>query len=647
MFVPVHKRNWLVVVAFLLMVMACGLPFSGKNATPTPGSTATPVPTPTAAAPRTLTICMGEEPNTLYPFASPNDAALSVLAAIDDGPIDVLSYDYQPVILQEMPSLSNGDVQIVPVDVSVGDAIVDAHGNLTALAVDTPVRPSGCRNDGCVITYDGVSPLRMDQMIVTFRLRSDITWSDGTPLTAEDSVYAYRLAADKDTPGSKFLINRTQTYESTDTNTVQWWGIPGYFDSSFMTNFWAPAPEHVWNQFSAAELPQIDVASRSPIGWGPYMIQDWAKGDHITLTKNPYYFRAADGYPKFDQLVFRFISDPNAAISELTAGRCDVLDPSVHLDTQVALLQQLQQAGEIQASFATGMTIEWLGLGIVPATYDDGYSTAGGDRPDILADPRTRQAIALCLDRQKVVDTVLFGQSSIPTSFVPPDHPLYNNAVPTYSFDPAAGIQLLEEVGWKDLDGDPATPRRAVSVKDVLAGTQLMLNYYSTPAAQRRQVADILSQSLARCGIGVNVQYYDQNDLYAPGPQGLLFGRRFDLIEYAMSTDNVEPPCDWFTSSEIPDAANHWVGTNVSGYQNSDFDAACHAAKLGLPGESSYTDAFHQAQAIFAANLPSIPLYFRLKVAAARPDFCHFDLDPSANPLWNIEAFDEGSSCQQ
>jgi peptide/nickel transport system substrate-binding protein len=605
----------------------------------------TPASTPTSLPPRTLTVCLGEEPNTLYPFASPNAAARSVLAAIDDGPIDTLGYDVQPVILQKLPSLADGDAQITPVKVSAGALVVNADGSLTALATGTHIRPAGCRTDGCVITYDGVSALQMDQMIVTFRLRSDLTWSDGTPLTADDSVYAYKLAADKDTPGSRFLIAHTQTYEAADPTTLQWWGIPGFIDRSFMTNFWTPAPKHVWSQFRAAELPQIDVASRVPSGWGPYMMQEWVAGDHITMVKNPYYFRAAEGYPKFDRLVFRFIPDPNAAISELTAGRCDILDPSIHLDTQVALLQQMQQAGEIHVSFAPGMAIEWLGLGIVPATYDDGRNPVK-DRPDILADPRTRQAIALCLDRQKVVDTVLFGQSSVPLSFVPTDHPLYDGSVPAYKFDPAAGIRLLEQVGWRDLDGNLATPRQAVTVKNVAAGTSLLLNYYSTPALQRRQVADILSKSLAGCGIGVNVQYYAQDDLYAPGPVGLLFGRRFDLIEYAMATDGVEPPCDWFTSNEIPNAANHWVGTNVSGYKNPDYDAACRAAHLALPGEQAYTDAYHQAQAIFAADLPSIPLYYRLKIAASRADVCHFDLDPSAEPLWNVEAFDMGQGCQ-
>ncbi|MCL5611090.1 MAG: hypothetical protein M1485_00820, partial [Chloroflexi bacterium] len=83
-----------------------------------------------------------------------------------------------------------------------------------------------------------------------------------------------------------------------------------------------------------------------------------------------------------------------------------------------------------------------------------------------------------------------------------------------------------------------------------------------------------------------------------------------------------------------------------SGYRNPDYDAACNAARSSLPSEKSYTDSYHQAQAIFASELPSIPLYYRLKVAAARPDLCHFGLDSSANPLWNIEAFDMGAACK-
>ncbi len=318
-------------VVSILVLAGCALPI-GKPAAPTSEAAATEITTPTAVPPRTLTVCLGEEPNTLFPYANPNDAALSVLAAIDDGPINAVSDEYQPVILSKLPSVAAGDAMLSKINVKAGDTIVDTDGNITALTAGTHLRPASCRADSCAITYDGISPLQMDQMAVTFTMRTDLTWSDGTPVTADDSVFGYEVAKATAPTGSRFLLDHTLNYESTGANTTQWWGLPGYIDTSFMTNFWAPAPKHAWSQFKMTDLPQIDVASRVPIGWGPYMIQNWKSGDRITLVKNPYFFRAAEGYPKFDELVFRFIADANTAISELTAGNCDILDPSVHLD---------------------------------------------------------------------------------------------------------------------------------------------------------------------------------------------------------------------------------------------------------------------------------------------------------------------------
>ncbi|MFZ1040998.1 MAG: hypothetical protein WCA79_19895 [Anaerolineales bacterium] len=169
----------------------------------------------------------------------------------------------------------------------------------------------------------------------------------------------------------------------------------------------------------------------------------------------------------------------------------------------------------------------------------------------------------------------------------------------------------------------------------------------TTQSVQRRQVIDILSQSLAQCGIGINVQYESQQETYAPGPNGPLFGRSFDLAEFALSNTSLEPLCDWFASNGIPNAVNHWIGVNVSGYRNPDFDTACSAAQSSLPGEQAYMHSYHQAQSIFASDLPAVPLFYRLSVAAARAGLCHFNLDPTANPMWNIEAFDEGQACKK
>jgi peptide/nickel transport system substrate-binding protein len=636
------------VLALSIVIPACRLPALPSEAvTSTPSATPISILTKTVE-PRGLTVCLGQEPSTLYPFGELNAAARSVLASINDGPIDMVGYGYQPVILTQLPSIENGDAQIEKTLVQGGEQIVDADGNPVLLEQGARVHPAGCRTDDCVIAYDGTTPLEMDQMIVNFHMRPDLTWDDGTPLTSNDSVYAYKLSSEPGAITNTYLFDRTQVYEATDEQTVQWWGKPGFIDPAYFTNFWTPAPEHTWSKFPADQLSTIDVSSRSPIGWGPYMVQEWVAGDHISLVKNPYYFRASDGYPKFDTLTFRFITDPNTALSELVAGRCDILDPTINLDGQASLLQEMQTGEQAQAFFTPGMTIEWLGIGTTPASYDDGYDPINKkDRQDIFADAHTRQGVAYCLDRQSVVKNVLLGRTTVPTTYLPVKHPLYDPNIEAIPFDPSVGVSLLGQAGWKDTDGDPATPMVAFAVKNVAAGTPLLLNYYTTTATQRRQVVDILAQSLAQCGIGLNVQYFSQNDLYSSGPSGLLFGRRFDLIEYAMGVNGVEPPCNWFASSEIPSASNLWVGTNVTGYKNEKYDTACRAAQLALPSEQTYIDSYRQTEVLFSNELPAIPLYYRLRVAAARPDICNFDLDATANPLWNIEAIDKGEACQK
>lgn len=611
-----------------------------------PGFTATPVPTP---RPKALTVCLGQEPDTLYPLGNPNAAGRSVLSAIYDGPIDSVAYKYQPVIMKKIPNIVDGDAFLEPITVGVGDKVVDADGNLVTLSTTTKTRvyPSGCRSADCIVEYAGMSELIMDQMGATFKLLPDLVWSDGTSLTADDSVYAFDLASDDDTPGSKYLIDRTESYEVIDDQTVTWTGMPGYLDPTYFTNFWAPAPQQQWGDFDAKELLSADVATRSPIGWGAYVIKEWIPGESIVLTKNPLYFRAEEGLPKLDTVTFRFIEDPNAAVSALLDGECDVLDPSIRLDGEVGLLLQLKVSKQIQALFTPSTLIERLDLGIRPATYDDGYTPGfGSDRPDIFGDKRTRQAIAMCLDRQKVVDTVLFGQSVVPDTYLPPDHPLHNPDIKAYEFDVTAAKRLLDEVGWKDHDSDPSTPRQAQGVENIRANAPLLLDYVTTSAVQRRQVVEILSQSLAECGIGLNIKFMSQDELYAAGPAGPLFGRKFDLAQFAMGTNGLEMPCTWFTTSQMPNEKNKWIGTNVSGYRNTDFDKACLVINHSLPGEAEYSEAYNRTQAIFADDLPSIPLYLRIKVAASRPDLCNFSVDPTTtSDLWNIEVFDINASC--
>jgi peptide/nickel transport system substrate-binding protein len=514
--------------------------------------TATPAPTavPVVEA-RTLVICMGQEPETLYNYGGSMLAQSSVLEAVYDGPIDNRTFDYQAVILEKLPSLADGDAVIQAVDVNPGDTIVNDAGDPVTLEAGVVYRPSGCTSADCAVTYEGDAPVQMDQLAVTFKLLPGLLWSDGTPLTAADSVYSYNVYQDPDSPNAKFVGDRTFAYEALDDVTLQWSGYPGYMDSTYFVNFWTPYPEHIWGQYTAAELVEAEESSRKPTGWGPYVMDEWTVGDNIRMHKNESYFRASEGLPKFENLIYRFVGEnSNANIAKILSGECDIVDQTSHLDDQSELLLELSAAGQVNATFVTGTTWEHADFGIVPVSYDDGWQ--GGDRPDFFSDVRTRRAITMCMDRQAVVDTVMFGQSVVLDTYLPPQHPLFNPNVVHYDFDVAAASALLDEVGWVDGDGDPVTPRTyAGDNPNIPADTPLSLNFWTTNATQRQQATQVMAQTMAECGIEAKLEYWTPGEYFADGPDGPIFGRRFDLGQFAWLT-GVAPPCDLYLTDQIP-----------------------------------------------------------------------------------------------
>ncbi|HNB54391.1 MAG TPA: ABC transporter substrate-binding protein, partial [Anaerolineales bacterium] len=381
-----------------------------------------------------------------------------------------------------------------------------------------------------------------------------------------------------------------------------------------------------------------------------YMIEKWIPGDAIALSENPYYFRAEEDLPGIFELIFRFVGDnTNENIPKILSGECDLMDTETRLEGNMALLQELETNGQLNPYFSSSTTWDHADFGIVPAVYDDGYQL-GVERSDYFGDARTRRAIAFCMDRSQIVNTVLFGQTEVPNTYLPSTHPLYNPNAPQYPFDPAQGIALLEEVGWRDTDNNPATPRVAQAVPNVPDGIPLAFTYLTTNSATRQQTAQILTDSLAQCGIQLIVQMMDTNELYADGPAGPVFGRQFDMAQLAWLT-GVTPPCDLYLTEQIPGEdmgrfPYRWGGTNLTGYSNPAFDTACKNALSLLPGQPGYLEAHQLAQQIFAEDLPVIPLYFRLQATASRVDFCGYSMDSTAkSDFWNLESYNYGDDC--
>ena len=674
-----RNLRWSLFLLLLLALAACAHQPTPVKVTSVASQPPTPtlgvrIITPTAQPnpPKTLTVCLGSEPHDLYLYGARSQAKAAVLSALYDGPIDYLSYRYQPVILEKLPALADGDAKLEPVTVQPGDPIVDVRGRVTPLTDGVLYFPSGCQRLRCAREFDAdqESAVTMDRLVVTFHILPGVKWSDGERLTAEDSVFSFRAAP------NDYKKQRTAAYTAEDEHTVRWVGLPGFYDPTYFLNFWSPLPKHQLSKYPLEQLAQAEEALRSPLAWGPYELQEWVPGDHLTLARNPYYFRAPEGLPHFSYLVFRFVGDDAAsAVDALLAGECDLLDSSIPLDEQFDTLKSLADAGKVllrTAPMAT--TEEMLYFGINPAAYDDGWQQ--GERPEFLSDPRVRRAIAMCIDRKALAADLYHGLAETSATYLPPEHPLYNAEVQDYPYDPQQAQALLEEAGWVDDDGDPTTPRVYQGPKEpyyIPQGTPFTLTYLTSPAPFRQRAAQRIAQDLQACGIDVEVQTLPPEQLYQPGPDGPLFGRRFDLAQTAFATGG-EPPCQMWTSDFAPGDPNAtrediawirdalpdddpsldeaaflfgWGGTNLSGYFNPEFDRACIAARSSLEDQKIYTTNHKKAQSIFASDLPAVPLYFHLKMAAARPDMCGFLVDPTTDSvLWHVEFFDYGPNCK-
>src|SRR5574340_975680 len=639
-----RKNIFFTVLLLALILSACGQKTPAPTPTLPPTEPPTAVPTPTPEPETALNICLGSEPQTLYIYGGSSRAQWSVLEAVYDGPIDRVGYLDQPVILSQIPSTENGDVITAPAAVQRGQMVLNADGNLTALDTGTSVLPAGCSDTGCQVTWDGTSPLEMDQQRITFRLLDGITWSDGEPLTADNSVYSFELASDPATPINQLAIDRTESYTAIDDKTVVWTGVPGYRTDDPAAYFFIPQPRHALGQISAADLLSANESSRKPLGWGPYIIEDWVAGEKITLTRNPNYFRAGEGLPRFDRLPYRFLgqqADNN--LYGLVQGVCDIVDETVLLEEQLKSVRKMTIDETIKTYVRLGPEWEHLDFGVMPAAYDNGLQPDKVARQDYFGDLRVRQAVASCIDRQALIADLLFSQSQIPSGFFPPDHPLYAADLPQISFDPAYGAQLLDEAGWKDQDGDPLTPRVATGVANVLDGTPLTVTYATTKDDLRVNTANRIAAMLKECGVGVTVQPMDAGALFAPSPDGILFGRSFDLAQFAWQSGR-ESPCSLYTSGQIPSAANSWIGTNITGWSHPDYDAACQAAMKAPPLDQA---ANLPVQQIFAEQLPVLPLYYTIHLSSSRPDLCGLQVDGSArSDFWNLENIAVGADCQ-
>jgi peptide/nickel transport system substrate-binding protein len=401
------KKTLVILLLLVLVVSACTAAVESPpedpalpqdNATPT----AVPSPTPTEVPPVVLTVCTASLPETLFPYAGQASAAKDrVLNLLYPPAVDEQDGQLLPLALAKLPTEDDGDLRLEPVPIRRGQTVVDARGELVTAIEGVRVRPSGCRAADCAITWNGIEPLEMDQMVIDFTLRDGLTWPDGTPVRAADAVFSYRLASDAASPALGWREARTQGLSALDERMVSWRGYPGFANPNPAQFFWLPLPASSFDAGAGFEAVATDpLWASTPTAYGPFAVSVWT-ADELRLVRVPGHPLGADLLPGVDQVLMRPIPGGAAAgWDALQDGACDVLDASFRLADEPELMAAIAAQGGFDLHLQESGAWTQLVFGMRPAEYDALANPVFAQRPDYFADARTRLGITQCLDRK-------------------------------------------------------------------------------------------------------------------------------------------------------------------------------------------------------------------------------------------------------
>jgi len=594
-----YPRHWIGALWLLSLLTACQIEVGVRDRTPVVANTTETVqqvPTNQAVAQALAqrndiwAVGVTELPSDLFPYA--NDSALRRINSIATEmiyPAPILTYNYGYTttgILTQVPTIANGDVQINDVSVFLDDA-----GNITTTTT-------------AVIT-------QVQQLAITYHWNDKLTWSDGTPLTAADSVFAYALARKNAPLGeeARLLLDRTANYEKIDDYTTKATLQPDLIGSGFFLSYWTPLPQHLLKDVAPADIRTSEFAQK-PIGYGPYVIESRSSNE-IRFVRNPYYYGTI---PATSQVVLTAMSGVDMIRANLQNGNLDVaITDRVAID-QYAFIDQDARAG-------------------LPVTY---FRSPVWEHIDynldvqILQDIKVRRALAYGFNRQALADTLFNGRSPVLDSWLLPEQrgDVPADQLTLYPFDPETASELLDAAGY---------PMRDSGVRVSKQGVTLTLELITTTGSPLRQeIADRFKSDMQTIGVEINVRTLPPEEIFAPS--GPLFLRQFELALFAWIATPDPAGLQLWSCSAVPSDINGWIGNNFAGWCTRDADFAVKKAATSLD-IAVQREQYLAQQTLFTSELPSMPLFQRLGVVITTNNMTGVKPDPLAPITWNIASW--------
>ncbi|WP_436739237.1 ABC transporter substrate-binding protein [Streptomyces sp. BBFR102] len=344
----------------------------------------------------------------------------------------------------------------------------------------------------------------------TFTIRDDATWSDGEKVTAEDAAWTFNTMMEDEaaaTANGSFTNNFKKVTTSGPDKLVVELKKP----QATMTALDVPiVPKHVWEKVD--DFAKFNNDQDFPIvGNGPFILTEYKRDSYVKLTANKDYWRGA---PKFDELVFRYYKDQDAAVAALRKGEVSFAAGSPSLTPAQA--DSLAEADNIKVNEGPGR--RFFALAVNPgARTKDGEEF--GDGHPALKDAKVREALFTAVDRETIVDRVFQGNAVEGEGYIPPrfgDYFWKPSAGQKRAYDPAKAAKLLDDAGYeKNADGKRTG-------KDGEPLDFRILCHATDP--NDKAVGKYLQEWWGELGIGLKVDCLDNvSDPWAAGEYDLAF----------------------------------------------------------------------------------------------------------------------------
>jgi len=378
-----------------------------------------------------------------------------------------------------------------------------------------------------------------DRLTYTFHLRKDVRWQDGTPFTARDVLYSFERINDPavDAAHLRNYYRDIEKLEILDDHTLRYrYRIP-YFRALEFCGGIPIVPAHLFKD--GDDFNQHPIG-RSPLGTGPYRFVRWDTGKEIVLERNEAYWGTK---PHIKRIVFKIITDNTVALHVLKKGGLDLMS--------LRPIQWVKQTGSarFQERF---QKLKY---------YLPSYTYIGWNmRKPYFDDRRVRQAMTMLLDREMILQRLLFGLGTVVSGTFYVNSPEYNKAVTPYPYDPERARALLREAGWEDHDGDGILDRDGIPFR-----FEFLISAGSLFA---EQLATILQQNLKNVGIVVTIRKLE----WAVFIQKVQ-SHEFDACTLGWSLGWETDPYQLWHSSQAD------KGSNFVGFENAEADRLIEEAR--------------------------------------------------------------------